>query len=120
MRVHLRRRATKLSGQILSAQPPAAGAFGAGCATWVSIVFRWLSVLVPLTAALAQHGPVSEVREVMIPMRDGILLATDLYMPPPNVRGPYPVLLQRTPYNKRNENFTGQARYFADHGYLVA
>jgi len=69
---------------------------------------------------MAQHNAASDIREVMIPMRDGVLLATDLYLPPADVRGPYPVLLQRTPYNKRNENFTGQARYFADHGYLVA
>lgn len=42
-------------------------------------------------------------RDVMIPMRDGVLLATDIYMP---VRGdahtgtPLPVILERTPYDK--------------------
>jgi putative CocE/NonD family hydrolase len=56
----------------------------------------------------------------MIPMRDGVLLATDLYLPPSEFKPPYPVLLQRTPYNKRNQNLTPQAQYFAQHGYLVA
>ena len=53
-------------------------------------------------------------------MRDGVLLATDLYLPPPAVQAPYPVLLQRTPYNKRNPNLVEQAKFFAEHGYLVA
>jgi putative CocE/NonD family hydrolase len=56
----------------------------------------------------------------MIPMRDGIQLATDIYRPPSTFKAPYPVLLRRSPYNKRNKNFTGQAQYFAKHGYLVA
>ena len=56
----------------------------------------------------------------MIPMRDGVQLATDIYGPPDKFKPPYPVLLQRTPYSKRNKNFTGHAQYFAEHGYLVA
>jgi len=38
-------------------------------------------------------------RTVMIPMRDGIKLATNLYFPK-NENGPFPVILMRTPYNK--------------------
>src|ERR1041385_1936375 len=59
-------------------------------------------------------------QEIMIPMRDGVPLATDLYLPRSTFKPPYPVLLQRTPYNKRNQNLAEQARYFAQHGYLVA
>lgn len=37
-------------------------------------------------------------KNVLIPMRDGIRLAADVYRP--STDGQYPVLLQRTPYNK--------------------
>jgi uncharacterized protein len=80
---------------------------------WSKMQRFLLVLLFALTTAVAQQ-------EVMIPMRDGVLLATDLYRPPSTFGPPYPVLLQRTPYNKSNPNFTGQARYFARHGYLVA
>ncbi len=39
-----------------------------------------------------------ERTEVMVPMRDGILLATDVYLP--EGEGPWPVILRRTPYDK--------------------
>lgn len=41
--------------------------------------------------------------DVMIPMRDGIRLATDIYRPARDGRaapGPFPVILERTPYSK--------------------
>jgi putative CocE/NonD family hydrolase len=37
--------------------------------------------------------------EIMVAMRDGVQLATDVYLPPGS--GPFPVLLERTPYDKR-------------------
>lgn len=37
-------------------------------------------------------------RDVPVAMRDGVILMTDVYRP--DVEGPFPVLLQRTPYNK--------------------
>ena len=40
-------------------------------------------------------------RSVMIPMRDGVLLSTDLYFPEGG-DGKLPVILFRTPYNKKN------------------
>jgi uncharacterized protein len=74
--------------------------------------------------------------DVMIPMRDGVRLATDLYRPASGehpLPGPFPVLLERTPYNKkatsRSErtaaNPTPKSRaevagYFAKRGYVVA
>jgi len=42
-------------------------------------------------------------RNVMVPMRDGVRLATDVYLPAHDgvvLPGPFPVLLQRTPYGK--------------------
>ncbi len=42
-------------------------------------------------------------RDVMIAMRDGTKLATDIYRPAGNP-GPFPVLLERTPYGKLETN----------------
>jgi putative CocE/NonD family hydrolase len=53
-----------------------------------------LSLLV-LGGLLAQGLP---VRTVMVPMRDGVRLGTDVYLP--KAEGKFPVLLTRTPYNK--------------------
>lgn len=42
-------------------------------------------------------------RDVMIPMRDGVHLATDIYRPAYHgdpLPGPFPVILERTPYDK--------------------
>jgi uncharacterized protein len=38
------------------------------------------------------------LRDVMVPMRDGVRLATDVYLP--EGPGPWPALLERTPYDK--------------------
>jgi putative CocE/NonD family hydrolase len=60
---------------------------------------------------------------LMIPMRDGVRLATDVYRP---ARGgtsldeKLPVLLQRTPYGKTGSSLVESARYFASQGYVVA
>lgn len=42
-------------------------------------------------------------RDVLVAMRDGIRLATDIYTPA-GIDGPFPVLLERTPYDKRGTN----------------
>ncbi|HEY9229015.1 MAG TPA: CocE/NonD family hydrolase [Gemmatimonadaceae bacterium] len=55
-------------------------------------------------------------RNIMIPMRDGIKLATDIYRPA-DVTGPVPAILMRTPYNKAGSG--GAGNYFASHGYAV-
>jgi len=48
-------------------------------------------------------------------MRDGVELAADVYRP--DSAGKFPVLLQRTPYNRAGE--TGEAGALASHGYVV-
>ena len=45
--------------------------------------------------------------ELRIPMDDGVLLATDIYLP--KKQGRYPVVLVRTPYNKAAEQWMGKA-----------
>jgi putative CocE/NonD family hydrolase len=54
----------------------------------------------------------------MAPMRDGVRLATDVYLPRGQGAGPFPVVLERTPYNKgRCDNV--HAEYFAARGYVA-
>src|SRR5258705_11192258 len=48
--------------------------------------------------------PVRLEKSVMVPMRDGIKLSTDLYIPQ-NVTGSLPAIMVRTPYNKSNPAF---------------
>ncbi len=79
----------------------------------------------------ATAGGMTLMQGVMVPMRDGVLLATDIYLPAgaPVAR---PVILERTPYGKhlpsRSERGPGEAaamaraevaRYFVEHGYVV-
>lgn len=59
-------------------------------------MIRFLSLFaLALSAVLAQGVP---VRNLMVPMRDGVRLGTDVYLP--KAEGKFPVLLTRTPYNK--------------------
>lgn len=44
-------------------------------------------------------------KNVMVPMRDGVKLATDIYRPAEE--GQYPVLLSRLPYNKEFPGMLG-------------
>lgn len=60
---------------------------------------------------------VKEPFTVMIPMRDGIRLATDIFLPTGNEKETYPSILIRTCYNK-NSNEALWARYAA-RGYAV-
>src|SRR6516164_2673286 len=58
-------------------------------------------------------------RDVTVRMRDGVLLRADLFRP--KEEGTFPVLLQRTPYNKANYNANGApfAIRAASRGYVV-
>ncbi|MBI4446569.1 MAG: CocE/NonD family hydrolase [Acidobacteria bacterium] len=55
-------------------------------------------------------------KEVEVTMRDGAKLAADLYLP--EAPGPFPVIIERTPYNKNNCKWSS-APYFAERGYAV-
>jgi uncharacterized protein len=77
----------------------------------------------PKSAAGEEAWPaVSMQQDVMVPARDGVLLATDIYRPMQNgevVVTPLPVLLHRTPYDKSASAGAKIALYFAQHGYVV-
>jgi putative CocE/NonD family hydrolase len=62
------------------------------------------------------------VRNVMVPMRDGVRLATDIYRPTtPDgelLPGPFPVIVDRTPYEKVPRALRNDPEYFARRGYV--
>lgn len=77
--------------------------------------------VVPNTQARAGEFGVSVQRELMIPMRDGVKLAADVYLPAKDgsaLAGPFPTLLVRTPYSK-GDGKVGEAEYYAKRGYAV-
>jgi uncharacterized protein len=67
------------------------------------------------SSASAQDTAALNKQTVMVTMRDGINLATNLYLPEGD--GPWPVVLTRTPYNKNGAD-SSAARY-NDHGYAL-
>lgn len=60
-------------------------------------------------------------RDILVLMRDGISLATDVYRPvAASAAGALPVLLNRTPYNKAKADAPNSwARMFARNGYIA-
>src|SRR5215470_17009532 len=85
----------------------------------------------PALGRAARAGDATTIEhDVMVAMRDGIRLATDVYRP--SEAGPFPVILERTPYDKtapsRSERTAAVAQprtraevaqYFTQHGYAV-
>ncbi len=74
-----------------------------------AVILAGLSLLAPVAGALAESDideerraklkAIAEHQEtVMVPMRDGVRLATDVYRPK-DAGGPVPVVFWRTPYN---------------------
>lgn len=60
-------------------------------------------------------------KNVLIPMRDGVRLAADVYLPDPDPSEPVPVVMEYIPYRK--DEVTPGSRfyeYFPKHGYAVA
>lgn len=65
---------------------------------------------------------VALAKDVMVPMRDGIRLATDVYRPAREgelVLDAYPTILCRTPYDKTDRRYSEIADYFVPRGYAV-
>ncbi|MEV0800409.1 CocE/NonD family hydrolase [Kribbella sp. NPDC050281] len=57
------------------------------------------------------------IETVNVSMRDGVKLATDLYLPP---KTPAPVIAVRTPYGRDGDNLVAPFLAFARRGYVVA
>ncbi len=97
-------------------------------------VSSWIFLLFAVPASLLGQAPelrfpapepkyqVRVERSVMVPMRDGVKLSTDLYFPE-GAGEKLPVILIRTPYNKNlvYKRKWGKGPYmFAEQGYIVA
>ena len=54
---------------------------------------------------------------VKVPMRDGVNLSADIYFPR-DEKGPFPVILGRTPYNNMTEESIESAVFYPQHGYV--
>jgi predicted acyl esterase len=78
----------------------------------------WLTI--SATAVLAQQpaaeSPFDFKKDVMIPMRDEVKLAANIFVPKQG--GPFPVILMRTPYGKLDEKF-GEAKRYCAAGYAM-
>src|SRR5256885_13374905 len=61
-----------------------------------TLLFRLLLVL--FASLAAGQNEITVERDVLVKMRDGMVLHADIYRP--KIDGRFPVLLQRTPYNK--------------------
>jgi putative CocE/NonD family hydrolase len=86
-----------------------------------------LALAVPAGGARPQDSAMSQrlaadvtVREkVMVPMRDGIRIAVDIYTPATAHPGErFPVILQRWSYGRKANNTAATGEWFARHGYV--
>lgn len=84
---------------------------------------RWLLTIVcvlPLMSApmtvLPESPNIQEQLGVMVPMRDHVKLAADVFLP--SGQGRWPAILIRTPYNRKGGGAVGY-RSFASYGYAV-
>ena len=92
--------------------------------TAVGLILAWAGPAAARAASQGQDGDAESVRCAVewAPMRDGVRLATEVYLPAGD--GPFPVILQRTPYNRRSpapgsDCDSGTGRYFAERGYAT-
>ncbi|MBV9406719.1 MAG: CocE/NonD family hydrolase, partial [Acidobacteriaceae bacterium] len=76
------------------------------------------AVLVRAQTIARGPQPPAEHQElgVTIPMRDGVRLAADIFLPPGN--GSWPTVLVRTPYNRKTPVMNGY-RFFVRRGYAI-
>ncbi|HLU99750.1 MAG TPA: CocE/NonD family hydrolase [Acidobacteriota bacterium] len=81
----------------------------------------YLLTLLPVLAEEQPRFGTTVVKDVMVPMRDGVRLATDLYLPADDqgapVPGQFPVILMRSPYGKGDVSSIGT--YYTAYGYAV-
>ncbi|MEQ8790860.1 MAG: CocE/NonD family hydrolase [Pirellulaceae bacterium] len=87
-----------------------------------SVYATLITLLVGLSSGAvlaAQPAEIVVTKNRMVPMRDGVKLATDIYRPVNDgeaVAEPLPVILIRTPYSKDGKEADGT--FFAKHGYV--
>ncbi len=92
----------------------------------ISILIIWVSAATLDFTLRAEREPTAGPgsyaveRNVMVPMRDGVRLSTDLYFPARKgvkLEGKFPGVMERTPYNKEKSDWW--AAEFAAQGYVA-
>jgi putative CocE/NonD family hydrolase len=80
-----------------------------------------LSTVVAIRTLPAQTGDVKALRDVMVTARDGVKLATNVFLPAKNgsvASGRFSAIVERTPYNK--DGVAGSViEYYVSRGYAV-
>ncbi|HRB13926.1 MAG TPA: CocE/NonD family hydrolase, partial [Vicinamibacteria bacterium] len=91
------------------------------------LTMAWLAGPAPVTVVRAQAKPLAAApfdilvhRHVMVAARDGVRLATDIYLPARNgvVAARVPAIVERTPYNK-DRGPDALVNFFVPRGYAV-
>ncbi len=93
----------------------------AACAFAVAALVLLSSPLSAQSVSDARYG-VTVQRNVMVPMRDGVKLATDIYLPTVDgvaIQEKLPTILERTPYDKLRAGDVSLAHYYSARGYAV-
>ncbi len=94
--------------------------FSASCC-WLLPPGAGAQVPVAQFAAAPAKNEIRVEKSKKAPMRDGVKLSTDLYLPvDAGLKNRYPVILIRTPYDKNASGMEDQARRLATRGYGVA
>jgi predicted acyl esterase len=73
----------------------------------------WVSLL---PAQTARPKSATDLRDIAVPMRDGVRLAADVFLPA--ISGRWPTVLVRTPYSRHALSIRGY-RYFVQRGYAL-
>jgi putative CocE/NonD family hydrolase len=81
----------------------------------LKILLAALLLMTPVLSVAEEHYAITLERNVPVTMRDGVILRADIYRPQGSAK--FPVLLQRTPYNK--DDTADWAVKAATHGYVV-
>ena len=69
-----------------------------------------------LSPQSTRKGSATELLDIAVPMRDGVRLAADVFLPA--ATGRWPVVLVRTPYSRHAQSIPGY-RYFVRRGYAL-
>src|ERR1035437_5928255 len=88
----------------------------------LAVLFFPDAAVTPLRAQTESRYEVVTMKSVMVAMRDGVKLSTDIYRPAANgaaVPGKFPVLLERTPYGKGAASVNTAAQYYVPRGYVL-
>lgn len=95
------------------------GALGGGSQNWGARLAAAASLLAAAAVARAEGQDSRMLYDELVPMRDGVNLAADVYLPAgPKPAGGWPTVLMRTPYDK-TVRAPAFAPYFTAHGYAV-